>query len=80
MTESMARQLGWGDRSAAYSTWRNALNREVYTLASVSLDDLVDCDFASMFEEELSPREAAEVVLNENGCPFTVDSAWGDEA
>lgn len=68
-----ARRLGWGDKAEAFAKWRNKVNEQCLKISGVSTEDLGDADFASMFTDGFTPRQAAIVVLQENDFPFEED-------
>ena len=57
-SETDARASGWGKRSAAFALWMNTLNKLVYIKTGLSVHDFPDWDFASAFDEGLTPHEA----------------------
>lgn len=62
--------LGWGDRAEAFRDWMIRLDHLCIRLTGLSIRDLPDQDFASMFDDELTPKEALSDILEDEGFPL----------
>jgi len=53
-----------------FEQWMKRVNYEVFRLALVSVHDLADQPFYDWYESGMTPLEAAEETLIEEGFPF----------
>jgi len=53
-----------------FRTWRAKVNMIAEGMIELSLEDLIDVDYWGMWDDNLSPREAAERVFEENDIPM----------
>jgi hypothetical protein len=52
-----------------FAAWRIAVDRRINIKAGLSAADLADVAYRDMYEDEMSPDEAADWALEENGFP-----------
>lgn len=66
-----ARAQGWGDRAEAFVMWQAEMGKHVSKRLGLSIHDLPDWDFASVFTSGESAEDAAkrfiEDTLSEGG-------------
>ena len=53
-----------------FEQWMEAIDQAVLRIAFCSVHDLSDQPFRDWFEDEVSPEEAAEMALEDNGFDF----------
>lgn len=53
-----------------FAQWMRAVDEAVYATAGVSVHDLADQPFRDWYEDGLTPQEAAEETLIDEGFPF----------
>ena len=53
-----------------FALWMHAMNRAVQRRVPVSYDDLEDWDYWSAYESDMSPRDTAIQMLQDNGWGF----------
>ena len=53
-----------------FEQWMEAIDRAVFRIAFCSVHDLSDQPFRDWFDDEISPEEAAEMALEDNGFDF----------
>lgn len=53
-----------------FKQWMAQVNREVSRIAGLSVYDLADQPFRDWYEDGLTPAEAAEETLMDEGFPF----------
>lgn len=53
--------------TSEFVLWKNQVNEELVQVCGLVSDDMPDADYYGMFEDGLSPREAAHQVIAEEG-------------
>ena len=53
-----------------FDQWMRKVDRICTATCGLSIHDLADMPFYDWFEDEMTPREAAELALEEEGFPF----------
>lgn len=56
-----------------YQQWLNAVNLALESIAGIGMYDLPDQPFQDWYESEMTPQEAARIMLEEEGFPFDED-------
>lgn len=69
-TPAKCLDMGWGNRSFAFSNFMNAINSRVEALCLLSIEDLPDWPFADEFEDGVNPNDVADDMLADNGWVF----------
>lgn len=63
LTVMEAVEKGWGDRAPEFVSWLTRVDARVERVVGVGIDDLPDWDFASAFEDGLTPEDATFLFL-----------------
>lgn len=58
-----------------FAVWLHALNRAVQRRIALSFDDLEDWGYWDAYDSEMSPREAAIAMLDDNGYANAYDES-----
>lgn len=68
-TVTQAREAGWGNRAHDFAAFMTSVDRKIRALCGLEHDDLADFDYASAFNDGMTPGETALAVLDDNGFP-----------
>lgn len=74
LTVKEALEKGWTRETAPkFVAWLDTVDAAVAGKLGVGIDDLPDWDFASAFEDGMSPRDAAAVFVDDMVVDFGLD-------